>query len=133
MPVWLSQLFAAASEANVSKANALTPLGWLIATLGGATMGLAYYLPPSLHWLLVILVFLIVALSGFFCFAYFHYMRHEPDALRSERYSIRKLEIEKGLLGDDRVGLRDPDEIESGVVIPEQDTITSQIERRGDA
>jgi hypothetical protein len=45
-----------------------------------------------------------------YLFAYIFFMFRDPDALRSERYSIQKMAIEKGLIGDDLHGLLEPDE-----------------------
>lgn len=33
-------------------------------------------------------------------------MKIDPDALRSEWYSLRKREIDQGYLGDDKTGMR---------------------------
>jgi hypothetical protein len=45
-----------------------------------------------------------------FLAAYIFFMTRDPDALRSERYSIQKMAIEKGLIGDDLHGLLEPTE-----------------------
>lgn len=50
------------------------------------------------------LLILVVALYLFF-FCYFAFKA--PDNLRSEKFTIRKMEIERGLTGDDSVGLTD--------------------------
>lgn len=43
--------------------------------------------------------------------SYIYFMRRDPDALRSESYSLQKLAIEKGIFGDNLVGMIDPDRV----------------------
>jgi hypothetical protein len=38
--------------------------------------------------------------------AFFYFMVKDPDALRSEKYAIDKMSIEKGIVGDDLSGMR---------------------------
>ena len=44
-----------------------------------------------------------------FGFGYVFFMFKDSDALRSERYSLSKMAIEKGLIGDDIKGLLSAD------------------------
>ena len=41
------------------------------------------------------------------CGAYLYLLRHDRDALRSERFSLEKLRIQKGLMGDSVSGFRE--------------------------
>ena len=59
-----------------------------------------------------VLVLADLSLVGFYCYVYVHFMKTDPDALRSERYSLRKLELQKGLIGDNRTGLIKPEAME---------------------
>jgi hypothetical protein len=65
------------------------------------------------RWLLIALVSglaacLVALLGGYFYFAFTN-----PDYLRSERFTLRKLEIGKGLLGDSESGMTDPVPLEA--------------------
>ena len=40
----------------------------------------------------------------FYLGAYVYFASRDPDALRSERYSIQKLAIERGFIGDSTAG-----------------------------
>jgi len=41
---------------------------------------------------------------GLYLVAYIYFGSTDKDALRSEKYSIQKLAIQKGFIGDDQVG-----------------------------
>ena len=43
---------------------------------------------------------MIILTFGFFIFAFVYCLLNDRDALRSEKFSLRKMEIEKGLYGD---------------------------------
>jgi threonine/homoserine/homoserine lactone efflux protein len=85
-----------------SKSTALNPLGWLIGlTLVGSISAQSLGSPP---WFADILGLLcIVSIIGYMGF-YFYFAKTDKDALRSEKYSIQKLAIQKGFIGDDQTG-----------------------------
>lgn len=86
-----------------SRSTVLKPLGWALALLIPATMLSAFFKLDV--WLtrglgagagLSLLAYLV---------AYFFCLVKDREALRSERYSIQKLAIERRVVGDDTVGL----------------------------
>ena len=84
------------------KSTALYPLQWLIAILVSGlllsfTVGAPSWVPIAL-FILCALTFIL------FGIAYSFFMVKDPDALRSERYSLSKMAIEKGLFGDNIFG-----------------------------
>jgi hypothetical protein len=88
------------------KGSAMTPIQWIFATLIGGLVGARHAgLSESL---LNVLVALVAATLLFFFAMYVIWMRLDPDALRSERYSLRKEELRRGLVGDSRTGLQRP-------------------------
>ena len=98
---FLKALFHQAT-AYGTRSTVLNPLGWLIALLLPATIGSFYFKTPT--WLgvtLAILSFLSVIL---YFFSYIYFMFKDRDALRSEKFSLQKLLIEKGFFGDDIQG-----------------------------
>jgi hypothetical protein len=55
--------------------------------------------------------------------AYFHFGFKNADNIRSERFTLRKMEIHKGLVGDSETGLTEPDKLPESrqdVVVPAQ-------------
>ena len=86
-----------------SRSTVLTSLGWLLGILLTAILGAVYLKAPGL---------LVAALSaqefitvGLYLYAYVFFMRTDPEALRSERYALGKLAIDKGVIGDDLAGI----------------------------
>ena len=96
---WLMQ--HASSEG--SRSTALKPLGWLIGMLL-ASMVAAGRLADSLAIVVVLCVFCGMTLAVYLG-AYIYLVKVDRDALRSERYSLQKLAIEKGSFGDSVVGI----------------------------
>ncbi len=91
------------SDASGSKSTILKPLTWLIGILFGVLLTLAYMKADI--WLTVIMVLLIIAIIILYIYVYCYCLHHNSDALRSESFSIRKMEIEKGMYGDSNTGL----------------------------
>ena|SRR5215471_19208234 len=108
MPDFL-QLVSALREqmhATLSRSDALRPLGWLIATLTAATILLAYVSAPK--WLLVVTACLLIAAITLYFVAFGFCLINDRDALRSETYSLHKMAIEHGLIGDSITGVIAP-------------------------
>lgn len=90
------------NTAEGSRASALTPLGWLLAILVPGSMGSFYWeLPVGVGGALL-------AAAGvttlIYVGSFLYLLINNPDALRSERFTLEKLAIEKGLYGDDLTG-----------------------------
>ncbi len=92
------------SDASGSKSTILRPLTWFIGILFVILITLFKIQAPD--WICYILTGIIVAIVLLFGFAYVYCLFNDRDALRSESFTIRKMEIEKGmLLGDSSTGL----------------------------
>jgi len=107
----IHQLFQK-SDASGSKSTILKPLTWFISLLLAAIIALSYTKANS--WLIVFLVILISIAFIVFIMAYIYCLFKNPDALRSETFSIQKMAIEKGVFGDNISGtflLEDKSEI----------------------
>ena len=88
--------------AQGSRSTALKPLGWLISILAVSAMGCTHF--NAAGWLIATFgVFAAVAIVLYLT-AYVYFALTDKDALRSERYSIQKLAIQKGFIGDDITG-----------------------------
>ena len=92
------------SDASGSKSTILQPLTWFIAILL-ATLAILFKIQAPI-WICSILTGIILLIVVLFVFAYVYCLFVDRDALRSESFSIRKMEIEKGILmGDNSTGL----------------------------
>ena len=107
------------ASAEGSRSTALKPLGWLVGILCAATIALFSLLNPLSLWVAIAFVALTtVAVMGYMA-AYFYLMIKDRDALRSERYSIQKLAIEKAIVGDNLSGTLQTDEIDTPKLLTE--------------
>lgn len=91
------------AQAQGARKNALASLGWLIALLLPAMM-VSLYLDLATAFIVILVGAFCVAFVLFVA-AYIYFMLKNPDALRSEKYVISKMVIDKGLVGDDLKGL----------------------------
>ena len=94
------------ATAETSRSTALAPLGWLVAMLLAATVGSK--ISGTTAWLTVALgVLTVVSVAGYLA-AYLYFLLRNPDALRSETYTLSKLAIERGVFGDSVSGVFSP-------------------------
>lgn len=98
-----------------ARSTALQPLMWLSGIL---TAGLALAATSSTPtWTLVaIAVFLGITISVFLI-AYVYFAFKNPDALRSEKYTLSKMAIEKNLIGDNKAGLQEFDDYDNPAIL----------------
>src|SRR5262249_30298235 len=92
-----------------SRSTVLASLASLLALLLLATVVAAA--AKVTDWLIVPFASLIVVTVLLYLGAYLYFMLTDPDALRSEHYSLGKLAIEKSVAGDDLTGII---EVETG-------------------
>ena len=93
-------------QANIgqSRSSVLNPLQWMLVILVfGIGICLLFHAPT---WLVVLFAVMVALALALFLLAYVYFARVNPDALRSEQFSLSKLAIEKGLLGDSLAGLQ---------------------------
>lgn len=92
-----------------SRSTALKPIGWMTSLLASATLAAFYLNTPS--WVGILFAVSTGLSVLLYLVAYIYLMVRDRDALRSEKYSLQKLAIEKGLLGDDMHGFIEPEYI----------------------
>jgi Na+/pantothenate symporter len=91
------------SDSSGSRSTVLKPLTWFISLIiGGIILLLKVNSPQFLISLLSIILTCTILI---FLFAYVYCLFTDKDAIRSEKYSIQKMAIEKGLYGDSNTGL----------------------------
>jgi hypothetical protein len=106
-------------QANIgqSRSSVLNPLQWMLVILVfGLGICLLFHAPV---WLVVLFAVMVALVLVLFLLAYLYFARVNPDALRSEQFSLSKLAIEKGLVGDSLAGLQ-PSRV---VIFPGDETV----------
>lgn len=89
--------------ATLARSDVLRPIGWLIASLLAALVLSAWV--HSADWLLACEAVMLVLSILLYLGAYIFCLLNDRDALRSEKYSLNKMAIEKRLVGDNLTGL----------------------------
>jgi hypothetical protein len=114
------------ATAQGSRANALNPLAWAFG-LSLSALLIAARIPSVPQWLLVLLGIAVAGTGLAFLVAYFILLFVDRDALRSERFTLSKLAIEKSVTGDSLRGFTalDTDDVR---VLPAPAEITEQRE-----
>jgi hypothetical protein len=102
----MMQSFFSQANARGARSTALHALQWTIGLFLSAIALLVFAGAPS--WLLVGVASALSLVLLVFLGAYIYLLFHNPDALRSEHFSLSKMAIEKGLVGDNVSGLIDP-------------------------
>jgi hypothetical protein len=93
-------------QANIgqSRSSVLNPLQWtLVILVFGVGVCLLFNAPL---WLVILFAIMLALVLILLLVAYVYFARVNPDSLRSEHFSLSKLAIEKGLVGDSLAGLR---------------------------
>lgn len=95
--------FLSQASSSGARSTALQPLGWLTGILTSGLVVAAYWGAPE--WALISLCGLLGVTVIIYLVSYVFYAIKNPDALRSEKYTLSKMAIEKNLIGDDKSGL----------------------------
>lgn len=91
------------SDSSGSKSTILKPLTWLLSVFIGGMVLLIKVNAPS--WTIIFFSIILGLGISIFFFSYIYCLFKDRDALRSEKYSIQKMAIEKGVYGDNMIGL----------------------------
>jgi hypothetical protein len=118
MPDMFRQIFEQVMTSG-GRSTALKPLGWLLSILILGLLGVARAgLAP---WIIETFVIFMALAALLYLAAYVFFMCKNPDALRSERYAIEKLAIEKSVVGDSSRGIvKDVDNLPSAQIEPKR-------------
>jgi hypothetical protein len=103
----LIQSFLQQANARGSRSTALQPLQWGIAMVLGAFL-VASYERASL-WILETLGVFAALLILSFVGSYFFLLFKDRDALRSERFHLSKMAMERSIIGDNLAGFLEPE------------------------
>jgi hypothetical protein len=89
-----------------SRSTALRDLRWFAGTILSALVVALKFQAPG--WILVCIMLLIGITSLIYLSAYVFFAIRSPDALRSEKFTLSKLAIERSVTGDNLAGFVDP-------------------------
>ena len=87
-----------------SRSTVLAPLNLLLTVLLPSTIVASVWSPA---WIATVLVVSSVVVLLLYRFAYTFCLFQDKDALRSESYSLEKLRMDRGLLGDSTSGVEE--------------------------
>ena len=98
----LIRSFLQQASAQGSRSTALNPLGWALSIIFSAMIGAGVAHMPT--WVLIMLgVFESFAVAAYLI-AYFFLLVKDRDALRSERFQLSKMALERSVVGDNIKG-----------------------------
>ena len=112
------------ATAQGSRANALNPLAWAFA-LSLSALLIAARIPSVPPWILALLGIAVSGTGIGFLVAYFILLFVDRDALRSERFTLSKMAIEKSVTGDSLKGFA-PMELGDQRVLAAPSEVTEQ-------
>jgi hypothetical protein len=101
----LIQILLRQASTSGSRSTALNPLAWLFGlTLSGLIIGAIEHVTS---WILILLG--IASTFAFLAYlvAYFYLLSKDRDALRSERFTLSKIAMDKSIRGDSLTGFID--------------------------
>lgn len=90
-----------------SRSTVMNPLAWLLSILFAGLVACLGLSPPG--WIILILGVAVGVVIVIFIIMYIVFAIQSPDALRSEKFYLTKLAIEKSIKGDSIIGLIDPE------------------------
>ncbi|SRR5260370_36199354 len=102
----LIRSFLQQASSQGSRSTALNPLGWALAIVLTAVLGASAAHLPS--WVLPCLIVFAALILVAYLAAYFFLLVKDRDALRSERFHLSKMAIERSITGDNLAGFLEP-------------------------
>lgn len=116
--------FLEQATAESSKSTVMKPLNWLIVILISGTITAFYFnLPKGISYTSSILTGLTIVV---YLIVYFYCLFTDKDALRSEKFIVQKLAIEKGFVGDSSMGKIEIDSISANKRLESKNTIVNE-------
>lgn len=106
--------FLEGSNAKGARSSALHSLQWGLALIIGGLATASWLQSPN--WVLILLGSMLAILFVVYILSYIYLLFRDRDALRSEEYTLSKMAIERGLVGDDISGLVEPGAVEHNLI-----------------
>ena len=98
-------------KAELGRTDVLRPATWLFGISLTALTGMSFSQAP--FWLLVFMTVMCGSFGLLAGISYAFCLVKDRDALRSEKYQLHKLAIERGLLGDSKAGLIEIEDVKA--------------------
>jgi hypothetical protein len=103
--VWkILESFLKHAQIGQSRSSVVNPLQWTLVIVTTPLLFLVFVRDVAV-WLVAGFAIADAVVLALLIFAYVFFMMKDPDALRSEKYSLVKTAIEKKVLGDSITGL----------------------------
>ncbi len=99
---WLLQQ----ATAQGSRSTALNPIAWAFAVILSAVVASVWVHSPN--WLIILFSVFAALILVVFLFAYIYFALTNSDALRSEKFTLSKMAIERSVTGDTLRGFLEP-------------------------
>ncbi len=90
-------------QAELTRSDVLRALIWPSGGLLLAIISAISAHAPT--WVIIGLFVILCIFMVIYAGAFIYFAVHDPDALRSEKYKLHKLAIERGFFGDDKTGI----------------------------
>src|SRR5438105_153764 len=107
MAIELIKAFLQQATATGAKSTALTDLRWFIGIIASALL-IAFKIKTE-FWILILLSSILGVGCLIYLAAYVYFALRSPDALKSEKFTLSQMAIEKSIVGDNLSGLIDPE------------------------
>lgn len=119
----LIKMFLEQATAKGSRSNVLKPLYAMMAVCIAGVFATFHFSFPV--WSSYFFAFFTFVTMSIYLMSYLYCLLKTPDALRSETYSIQKLAIQKGFVGDDLTGVVAVERTVSGGLIEDSSAVNS--------
>lgn len=106
MAIELLRSFLQQATASGSRSTVLTDLRWFAGISFSALLIALKFSAPV--WILVFIAVILGLICLIYLGAYVFFAVRTPDALRSERFTLSKMAIERSVTGDNLAGFIDP-------------------------
>jgi len=123
----LIRAFFEQALAKGSKSTILKPLGWMMAICISATLTSAHF--SLSEWIVYLFAGFSCVTMVLYLIAYVFCLAKDRDALRSETYSIQKMAIEKGFVGDDISGVLPVQRVHTGKLIESTSSMDTEVDK----
>lgn len=123
----LIRAFLEHASAQGSRSTALKPIGWMISICIAATLSSAYL--ATMPWLTILFAIFATLTMLLYLGAYIYCLITDKDALRSETYTIQKMAIEKGFVGDSLTGVLDLNQDTESRLIDSTAEVASEVNK----
>ncbi len=123
----LIKAFFEQALAKGSKSTILKPLGWMMAICISATLTSAHF--SLSEWIVYLFAGFSCITMVLYLIAYLYCLAKDRDALRSETYSIQKMAIQKGFVGDDISGALPVQRTHTGQLVEGSSDIDMEVDK----